>query len=214
MRLDEELMKRFILTLALFVVLTLAFSSLTGCGGTQTATGNNAAKPGANTNAKTGDNTAKSTAFPPLATGLAEAEFVLLDGGKFKLSDKKGKVLLVTIWGTWCGPCIAEMPTLIELQNQYREQGLEVIGLNIGDGAGTPEPIDKITKFIAQKQLNYTIGISSNASTNEFYKITKQQVVPQSLLVDREGHLRGVFVGGGERIYQSMKETLLKTMAE
>ncbi len=134
-------MKRSITTLALFVVLTIAFSSLTGCGGTQTATGNNAAKPGANTNAKTGDNTAKSTAFPPLATGLAEAEFMLLDGGKFKLSDKKGKVLLVTIWGTWCGPCIAEMPTLIELQNQYREQGLEVIGLNIGDGAGTPEPI-------------------------------------------------------------------------
>lgn len=210
----EELMKRSITVLALFIAFTFAFSSLSGCGGTQTATGNNAAKAGANANAKTGDNTAKSTVFPPLATGLAEAEFVLLDGGKFKLSDKKGKVLLVTIWGTWCGPCIAEMPTLIEFQNQYREQGLEVIGLNIGDGAGTPEPIDKIKKFVEQKQLNYTIASSANASTNQFYQITKQQVVPQSILVDREGHLRGVFVGGGERIFQSMKETIAKTMAE
>lgn len=207
-------MKISITTTALFVVLTLAFSSLSGCSGTQTGTGNNTAKPPGVTNAKSGDNTSKSSAFPPLASGLSEAEFALLDGGKFKLSDKKGKVLLVTIWGTWCGPCIAEMPTLIELQNQYREQGLEVIGLNIGDGAGTPEPVDKITKFIAQKQLNYTIGISSNTTTNEFYKITKQNVVPQSILVDREGHLRGVFVGGGERIYMSMKETLLKTMSE
>ncbi len=206
-------MKRSITTLALFVVLTLAFSSLSGCGSTETATGNNTAKNPANANTKTGG-TENKTAFPPLATGLSEAEFTLLDGGKFKLSGKKGKVLLVTIWGTWCGPCIAEMPTLIELQNQYRDQGLEVIGLNIGDGAGTPEPLDKITKFVAQKQLNYTIGISSNASTGEFYKITKQQVVPQSILVDREGHLRGVFVGGGERIYQLMRETLLKTMAE
>ena len=207
-------MKRSITALGLFVALTLAFSSLSGCGGNETATGNNAAKAPANSNAKTGDTASKSSAFPPLAAGLAEADLELLDGTKFKISSKKGKVLLLNIWGTWCGPCRAEMPTLVELQNQYGPQGFEVIGLNIGDGGGTPETVPQITKFVEQMKLNYTIARSPNAVTNEFYKITKQQVVPQTMLIDREGHLRGVFVGGGERIYQSMKETIARTMAE
>lgn len=207
-------MKRSITTLALFLVLTLAFSGLVGCGGTQPMTGNNTGNATANSNAKTSDSTSKSSAFPPLASGLAEADLELIDGTKFKISSKKGKVLLLNIWGTWCGPCRAEMPTLIELQNQYGPQGFEVIGLNIGDGGGTPETIPQITKFVEQMKLNYTIARSPNAATNEFYKISKQNVVPQSMLVDREGHLRGLFVGGGERIYQSMKETIAKTMAE
>ena len=206
-------MKRFIITLALFAALTLVFSSLSGCSGTQPATGNNA-NATANGNAKTGDNSNKSSAFPPLAAGLAEAELELLDGTKFKISSKKGKVVLLNLWGTWCGPCRAEMPTLVALQNEYGPKGFEVIGMNIGDGGGTPETVPQITKFVEQMKLNYTIVRSPNATTNQFYQITKQSVVPQSMLIDREGNLRGVFVGGGERIYQSMKETIAKTMAE
>lgn len=207
-------MKRSITTLALFVVLTLGFSSLTGCGGTQTATGNNTAKATGNTSSTSGDNTSKSAGFPPLASGLAEADLEMLDGSKFKISSKKGKVLLLNIWGTWCGPCRAEMPTLMALQNEYGPKGFEVIGMNIGDGGGTPETVPQITKFVEQMKLNYTIARSPNAVTNEFYKITKQSVVPQTMLVDREGHLRGVFVGGGERVFNSLRETVAKTMAE
>ncbi|MEQ1924306.1 MAG: TlpA family protein disulfide reductase [Pyrinomonadaceae bacterium] len=207
-------MKRSITTLALFVVLTLAFSSLTGCGGTQPTTGNNTANAPGNTNTKTGDTANKSSAFPPLASGLAEADLEMLDGTKFKISSKKGKVLLLNIWGTWCGPCRAEMPTLMALQNEYGPKGFEVIGMNIGDGGGTPETVPQITKFVEQMKLNYTIARSPNAVTNEFYKITKQSVVPQTMLVDREGHLRGVFVGGGERVFNSLRETVAKTMAE
>jgi hypothetical protein len=63
-------------------------------------------------------------------------------------------------------------------------------------------------------KLNYTIVRSPSSTTEQFYRVTKQQVVPQTLLIDREGHLRGVFVGGGARVINSMKETLEKTMAE
>jgi thiol-disulfide isomerase/thioredoxin len=147
----------------------------------------------------------KSSEYPPLASGLAEADFELLTGEKFKLSDKKGKVLLINIWGTWCGPCRAEMPYLIKMQDAYGGQGFEVIGLNIGDGSGGEESVEQIQTFAASMKLNYTLARSSNAATAEFYKITKQQVVPQSLLVDRQGHLRGVFVGGGQRIINLMQ---------
>ncbi len=183
---------------------------LAACGGSDMANsnGSNGSKPASKS---TGS---KSKDFPPLASALAEADFELLDGTKFKISDKKGKVLLLNIWGTWCGPCREEMPHLVELQARYGSQGFEVVGLNIGDGSGQPEPNDLIKSFAERMKVNYTIARSPNSSTIHFYQISKQQVVPQTLLVDREGHLRGVFVGGGQRVMDSMKATVEKTMNE
>ena len=156
----------------------------------------------------------KTSVYPPLATALADAELENLDGTKTKISDRKGKVLLLNIWGIWCGPCRAEMPHLVELQQKYGEKGFEIVGLNIGDQNMAPENVDAIKDFSEKMKLNYTIVRSSRATTEQFYKVTKQQVVPQTLLVDREGHLRGVFVGGGERVINSMKENVEKAMSE
>ena len=209
-------MKRTITTLAIFAALTITFSSLSGCSGTPSNNGN-AANSSANANANTGTKTSgeNKTVYPPLASGLADAEFELIpDGTKVKISEKKGKVVLINIWGTWCGPCRAEMPTLIALQDQYRDRGFEIIGANIGDGEGGLESNEKITKFVEEMKLNYTIVRSSNAVTKQFYTVTKQQVVPQSILVDREGHMRALFVGGGPNVFASMQETIGKAMNE
>ncbi|MEO6051485.1 MAG: TlpA disulfide reductase family protein [Pyrinomonadaceae bacterium] len=206
-------MKQLFANLALFIVFCIVFSGLSACTGTQSNIANNSsAKPTTNANAQTNDG--KTSAYPLLGTGLADAELEMLDGTKTKISDRKGKVVLVNIWGTWCGPCRAEMPFLIAMQDQYRDRGLEIMGLNIGDGSGTPESVEAIKKFVEQMKLNYTIVRSPNAATAQFYAVTKQQVVPQTLLIDREGHLRGVFIGGGQSISESIKTTLEKTMAE
>jgi len=204
-------MKQIARNLVFFVALCIVFSLFTSCTGSGTNLANiNTAPPPSNNAASE----SKSKDYPPLASGLAEAEFELLDGSKFKISEKKGKVLMLNIWGTWCGPCREEMPHLVEMQNKYGPQGFEVIGLNIGDGSGTPETVEQITTFAAKMKLNYILARSPNASTIQFYQISKQQVVPQTLIVDREGHLRGVFVGGGPRVMDSMKSTLEKTMNE
>ena len=206
-------MKQLFTNLALFIVFCIVFSGLSACTGTQSNIANNSsAKPTTKANAQTND--AKTSAYPLLGSGLAEAELEMLDGAKTKISDRKGKVVLVNIWGTWCGPCRAEMPFLIAMQDQYRDRGLEIMGLNIGDGGGTPESVEAIKKFVEQMKLNYTIVRSSNAATAQFYAITKQQVVPQTMLVDRDGHLRGVFIGGGQSIAEAIKTALEKTMAE
>ena len=205
-------MKKIFRKFLLFCTLCFVLTALTSC----TGTGSNVANTDKSNSVANGATLAKSKSddYPPLASGLADADFELLDGAKFKVSDKKGKVLLLNIWGTWCGPCREEMPHFVELQNKYRDQGLEIIGLNIGDGSGTPESIPEIKAFVERMKLNYTIARSPNEATIQFYQITKQQVVPQTLLVDREGHLRGVFVGGGRQVIDSMKSTLDKTMAE
>lgn len=210
-------MKEIITNLAAFLSFCIVFSGLTACGGPTQNTANAPANTVANT--ATAESNAgsksKSSDYPPLAAGLSQAEFENLDGTKFKVADKKGKVLLLNIWGTWCGPCRAEMPHLVEMQNKYGTEKFEIIGLNIGDqDTGQPEGVELIKRFAEDMKLNYTLARSPSESTAQFYKITKQQVVPQSLLVDREGHLRGVFIGGGSRVINSMKETVEKTMAE
>lgn len=166
--------------------------------------------PAANSTSKPKSDSKKGV---DLASGLANAEFEYLDGTKFKIPDKKGKVLLLNIWGTWCGPCRQEIPHLVEIQAEYPDT-VEVVGLNIGDGSGSPEPNELITSFAASMRINYTLARSPNASTVQFYQVTKQQVVPQTLLIDSEGKLRGVFIGGGDRVINSMKSTLEKTLKE
>ena len=202
-------MKKALESLILFITLAIAFSALTGCSSSGDA-GANTAAPAANSAARS----SKSSEYPPLATSVAQADFEMLDGTKFKLADRKGKVLLVNIWGTWCGPCRAEMPHLVEMQNKFRDQGLEVIGLNIGDGQGEIEPNELIEPFVEKMKLNYTIARSPNESTLKFFQFTKMDGVPQTLLIDREGHLRGVFHGGGKSVIESMHQTVDKTMAE
>ena len=206
----KELFKNF----ALFAVFSVVFSGLSGCGSQSANTAaNNVATNAAPANAST--NGASTTVYPPLASALADAELEALDGTKTKVSDRKGKVVLLNIWGIWCGPCIAEMPHLVDLQEKYRDQGFEIIGLNIGaDEMGTPEDLDEIKKFGEKKNLNYTLVRSPDEVTGQFYKITKQNVVPQSILINREGQLRGVFIGFGGKVMNSMKDTIDKAMKE
>lgn len=200
----------FSMRFSVLVLVCVGFSTLSACTSSQQAGSNTARANGVAVQA--GEK--KSSVYPPLASSLADAELELLDGTKTRISDRKGKVLLVNIWGIWCGPCRAEMPHLVELQDLYRDRGFEIVGMNIGDQNGSPEGVEAIKTFAEKMKLNYTVVRSPSSTTEQFYRVTKQQVVPQTLLIDREGHLRGVFVGGGARVINSMKETLEKTMAE
>ncbi|MEQ1645855.1 MAG: TlpA disulfide reductase family protein [Pyrinomonadaceae bacterium] len=203
-------MNELIRNISTFLVLAIAISALAACGDSSanSTNGNTAWKSTANS-------ASKSAGYPKLASALADTDIELIDGGgTFKIGERKGKVLMLNIWGTWCGPCRQEMPHLIEMQAKYKDQGFEVIGLNIGTYEGTPESTEEITKFAAEMKLNYTLARSPRQATGAFYAITKQQVVPQTMLVDREGHVRCIFVGGGQRIFDSMKQNLDKVMAE
>jgi thiol-disulfide isomerase/thioredoxin len=76
-----------------------------------------------------------------------------LDGKELKLDDYRGKVILLNFWATWCGPCRAEIPTLIELQKRYKDR-LQVIGLAVDEDDDTV-----VQKFVASEGINYPIAI-------------------------------------------------------
>ncbi|HYP25919.1 MAG TPA: TlpA disulfide reductase family protein [Blastocatellia bacterium] len=109
-----------------------------------------------------------------------------LDGGSFRLSDYRGKVLVVDFWATWCPPCREEVPQLARIASENRSRGVEVIGLHIDDN-GRSTPAD-IRKFIGQYGINYTVGMAGNDVFTS-YLGHEDDRIPQTLVFDRDGHL-------------------------
>lgn len=152
--------------------------------------------------------TANKGDYPPAPTKLMNAELAKLDGSKFKLTDYKGKVLIVNIWATWCGPCRHEIPAFVKLQAELKEKGLEIIGLNVDD----EDTLDMIKAFGKELNVNYDLVTSEEELFGEFYYVSKMNAIPQSFLIDREGRLLGVFVGGGNATLQKLIDNTRKVV--
>ena len=197
-------MKRFLNSIILFATLVVTFSVLTGCSGSSAnQTTANAPEQGTTQSnpSPAGDTEKKKTDYPPIATAVAQADMKNLDGTTFKVADRKGKVLLLNMWATWCGPCRAEMPSLVRMQDAHRDKGFEVIGLNTDD-----ETVDAINKFAGDMKLNYTLVWADVPMQKALISISKFGGIPQSFIVDRDGNLRGVFRGANPADVKKMEE--------
>lgn len=147
--------------------------------------------------------------YPKLASAVATAEIKALDGTTYTLNDKQGKILLLNLWATWCGPCRFEMPALVRMQEKHGAQGFEVIGLNTDD-----ESVELINNFAAELKLNYPIAYANTKLQSDMLKISKFPGIPQSFLLDREGRLRGVFRGANPKDIAKMEEVVEKVVNE
>ena len=194
-----------------FAMLAVLFSAMTGCGGGDQTASNNAAAP-ANANAAPANTTAakKNSDFPPLVEKAANAEMKHLDGTTSKVSDRKGKVLLLNMWATWCGPCRGEMPALVKMQEEHGPKGFEIIGLNTDDG----DTKEMVEKFAEEMKLNYTLVWSPTEQQTALLKISNFDGIPQSFVIDRDGKLRGVFRGGGKAEVHKMEELVAQVVNE
>ena len=205
-------MNNLIKSLFLVLIFSVVFSGLSGCSSSansdkQTASENNSS---ANSNSTETAKTSKDNSeYPPIPVALAQTEIKKIDDSTFKLEDKKGNVILLNLWATWCGPCRGEMPHLVEMEEKYKPKNFEVIGLNTDD-----ESVPAINSFAEEMKLNYQMAYADSAMMKEFLNISKFQGIPQSFLIDREGRLRGVFLGGGPKVIGTMKETVEKVVNE
>ncbi len=116
---------------------------------------------------------------------------------------------MINLWATWCGPCIKEMPELIAMQEKYGDKGFKVVGLNTDD-----ESAEAVKAFVEKQKLNYKIGWATQEVMKEFFKVSELPGIPQSIIVNRNGNMTGVFRGGGPEVVEKMVETVDQTMAE
>jgi peroxiredoxin len=98
---------------------------------------------------------------PHLTQSSLAPDFSLesLDGKTMRLSDLRGKAVLLNFWATWCGPCKIEMPWFVDLQNQYGSEGLQIVGVAMDDASK-----EDIGKFAKDLGVNYPILIGKNRS--------------------------------------------------
>ena len=106
-----------------------------------------------------------------------------------RLADYKGKVVVLDFYATWCEPCRAETPRLVELQRQYAEQGLQVIGLNVGG----EDDRDQVPSYAKEFGIQYPLAFPDDDLADTY--LTDNQNIPQSFVFDRNGNLVKRFVG-------------------
>jgi len=104
----------------------------------------------------------------------------MLDGKPLRVADYKGKVILLNFWATWCGPCRAEIPDLVGLQNKYKDQ-LQIIGLVVDD-----DDREAIRKFVEKFRINYPVAIATDELRNDYGGIP---ALPTSFVLDAEGRV-------------------------
>ena len=120
-----------------------------------------------------------------------------LDGNILNFSAYEGQVVMLTFWGTWCGPCVKEIPDFIELYDKYNKEGLEIVGIAIQ--SGSPE---NIKLFSEHYKINNPILTDING--NESYKAFSDygtisgvgmRAVPTTFLIDRDGYIVKTYRG-------------------
>ena len=110
-----------------------------------------------------------------------EFELKSLDGRTMKLSDFRGKVIVLNFWATWCAPCRVETPWLVDLYRQYKEQGLEVVGVSMDDGDQ-----EQVADFVKEMGINYTVLMGSHAVGDAYGGL---RFLPQTFFIGRDGKI-------------------------
>ena len=109
-----------------------------------------------------------------------------IDGKALTLADVRGKVVFLNFWATWCGPCRAEVPELVDLQERYKGR-LQIIGLNVDD-----DDADEIQKYVRETGINYPVAMTSNEIRAQYGGIP---ALPTSFVLDTQGHVVQKHVG-------------------
>lgn len=133
-----------------------------------------------------------NTTFPmPPASGksLGDLGWQLADGQRNLVSQYKGSVLVLDFYATWCLPCRKSIPELVQLQRQFGDQGLRVVGLNVGG----PDDWPKVAGFARELKIEYTLAVPENELSS--FLMSDNKEIPQTFVFDRQGQMVKRLVG-------------------
>lgn len=126
-------------------------------------------------------------------------------GQNITLANYKGRVLVMDFFATWCAPCRLSIPHLIDLNNRYNKQGLQILGLSLDEGS------DKIVKaFIADKKINYPVAMANE----EIYDDYGLRSLPTLFVVNKKGVIVEKYNGFNDEVAKSLEALIKKLLAE
>jgi len=114
-----------------------------------------------------------------------------LDGSTVRLSDLRGKAVLLSFWAPWCAPCRVEIPWLVELDKKYRSQGLEIVGVAL-DATSKAE----VAKYAKELHIGYTVLLGTPAVADAYGGV---ELLPQTVFISRQGTIVKSSSGAGDR---------------
>jgi len=128
-----------------------------------------------------------------------DLDIPLIDGGVLKTDEMRGKLLVIDVWGTWCGPCRKVIPHLIEIQKRFGSQGVEVIGVSAEVSGPYETAVRRVKEFAAEAGINYQLGILNPPVYEKIKKLMRYEdddfTVPSTFIVDRDGVIIGRYPG-------------------
>lgn len=122
---------------------------------------------------------------------LMRPEFAIadLDGAIRNIKEWDGQVILLNFWATWCPPCLSEIPGFIELQNQYGEQGFQVIGIAIDEE-------EAVREFVARLKINYPVMVAEYEALELSSRYgNRMGALPYSVFINRKGEISDMITG-------------------
>ncbi len=126
-------------------------------------------------------------------------ELVQPGGKNFKFASLQGKVIVVDVWATWCGPCREQTPKLAALQQKYRDKGLAVVGLSLDEKSDEAE----VVKFMKEAGVNYTIAYAPQNFSGAFLDGTEDETgsapIPQLFVISKDGRVVEHLIGNDPR---------------
>jgi len=124
------------------------------------------------------------------SSGSKAADFTLQDmnGKNVRLSDYRGKVVLLEFWATWCPPCRASIPGIERISKAYKDKGLVVLAVSLDEGGW-----DSVKSFISSNGMTYTV-LKGNDEVSASYQV---RTIPMLLIVDKEGRISKRYLGFG-----------------
>lgn len=152
------------------------------------------------TRPKSPSSTSNNAALPE---DVMQASINLLDGQKTKLADYSGKILIVDLWATWCGPCKQEIPHLVEIAKEYKDKGVEVIGLT---NENPETDAEWVKKFSEAFNINYPIGWADEEMQAGLMR--GRNGIPQTYIIGRDGKIIKHFMGFNPRLIPQMKAAI------
>lgn len=131
-----------------------------------------------------------SVTLNSLPPNVRDVELQAANGAPIRLSDYSGKVLLVNLWATWCGPCRVETPALVKLHKEFRSRGVEMVGLSTENPDNSAE---KVRDFVHDFNVDYRIGWAT--ADVALTLMQGREAIPQSFIITRDGRIMKRFVG-------------------